>query len=31
MAAMAFCMTIGTIVFYRLGVKWMERKGGYKS
>lgn len=27
MAAMAFCMTIGTIVFYRLGVKWMERKG----
>lgn len=31
LASMAVCMTIGTIVFYRLGVKWMERKGGYKS
>ncbi|MBR4100565.1 MAG: ABC-2 transporter permease [Oscillospiraceae bacterium] len=27
LAALAVCMTIGTIIFYRLGVKWMERKG----
>lgn len=25
------CMMIGTIVFYRLGVKWMERKGHFCS
>ncbi len=31
MSCCSVCTTIGTIVFYRLGVKWMERKGGYKS
>ncbi len=29
MASITFCMTIGTIVLYRLGVKWMERKGHF--
>lgn len=31
LAALAVCMTIGTIVFYRLGVKWMERKGNSRN